>query len=301
MDQLGAMRAFCRVVETGGFRRAADALGMPKATVSKMIGDLEGHLRVRLLNRTTRSVQPTDEGALYYEHASIMLQQLDDLDGAFDREGIRPTGRLSVDASAWVMSAVLIPALPRFHAAYPDVRLILSVSDRPVQLVKEGVDCAIRGGELPDQSMVARLLGRTDWMTVASPDYLERHGVPGRPADLSIGHVLVHQHLPKAGRPNPFRFERAGSLVEVVAGSFLSVNESNAHLAAGEAGLGVLQGFEWKFREAVAEGRLVPILAEWGRPAYPFHVLYPSKRFMSARLRVFIDWLTDVFAEFERP
>jgi DNA-binding transcriptional LysR family regulator len=301
MDQLSAMRAFCRVVETGAFTRAADVLDMPKATVSKLISDLETHLRVRLLNRTTRSVQATSEGAAYYERASVWLRELDDLDSVFAGANARPRGRLAVDASAWVASAVLIPALPHFRDEYPEIQLELSVSDRTIHLVRDNVDCVIRGGELADQTMVGRSLGRSKWLTAASPTYLDRYGIPQHPEELSRGHALVTYHLASNGRPTPFRFGRDGRELSVSGNSYLSVNESNAHLAAGIAGLGIIQSFEWKLRPAIALGELVPILSDWARPDYPFHVLYPSSRFMNMRLRVFIDWLVKTFAELDQP
>ncbi|WP_213979423.1 LysR family transcriptional regulator [Sphingomonas sp. dw_22] len=301
MDQLLAMKAFCRVVETGGFTSAADALDMPKATVSKIVGELEGHLRVRLLNRTTRSVQVTKEGAIYYERASAWLQQLPDIDSVFDGERVKPRGRLAVHTSSWVASEVLIPALPQFQAEYPEIEIEIGVSDRSVHMIREGADCAIRGGELSDQTIISRLLGSSPWLTAAGPDYLERHGIPRHPDELTDGHALIHYRLARTGRPTAFRFERGEDRVTITGRSILSVNESNAHLAAGIAGLGVLQSFEWKLRPAIKEGRLVPILTEWVRPNHPFHVLYPSNRYMNTRLRVFIDWLVKVFAEIYRP
>jgi LysR family transcriptional regulator for bpeEF and oprC len=300
MDQLLAMKAFCRVVETGGFTSAADALDMPKATVSKIVGELEGHLRVRLLNRTTRSVQVTKEGTIYYERASAWLQQLPGIDSVFDGERVKPRGRLTVHTSSWVASEVLIPALPGFRKTYPEIQIELGVSDRSVHLIREGVDCAIRGGELVDQTIISRLLGSSRWLTVASPAYLERHGVPAHPDDLASGHVLIHYQLARTGRATAVRFERGKERVTMAGRSFLSVNESNAHLAAGIAGLGVLQSYEWKLRPAIEDGRLAPILKDWGRPNHPFHVLYPSNRHMSTRLRVFVDWLVKVFAELDR-
>ncbi len=301
MDQLLAMKAFCRVVETGGFTSAADALDMPKATVSKVVGDLEDHLRIRLLNRTTRSVQVTKEGAIYYERASAWLQQLPDIDSVFDGEHVKPRGRLAVHASSWVASEVLIPALPQFQEEYPEIEIELGVTDRSVHLIREGVDCAIRGGELSDQSLISRLLGSSRWLTAASPKYLDTHGIPTHPDNLTDGHVLIHYRLARTGRPTAFRFERGENRVTITGRSFLSVNESNAHLAAGVAGLGVLQSFEWKLRPAIQEGLLVPVLTEWVRPNHPFHLLYPSNRYMSTRLRVFIDWLVKVFAAFDTP
>jgi LysR family transcriptional regulator for bpeEF and oprC len=297
VDQLTAIKVFCRVVETGGFTRAADALDMPKATVSKLVSDLEAHLRIKLLKRTTRSVQVTLDGAGYYERVSRWLRELDDIDSSFDSDRVKPRGRIAIDASAWVASTILIPALPRFHAEFPDIQIELGVSDRTIHLIRENVDCAVRGGPLHDQTMVGRLIGESRWMTAASPEYLERFGAPGHPDDLASGHLLIHQQVAATGRPVPFRFEKNGEELSVEGSWIVSVNESNAHLAAGLAGLGIVQSFEWKFRSSIASGQLVALLEDWTPPPYPFHVLYPPNRFMNTRLRVFIDWLVQVFAD----
>jgi LysR family transcriptional regulator, regulator for bpeEF and oprC len=167
-------------------------------------------------------------------------------------------------------------------------------------LIRENTDCVIRGGSLHDQSMVGRLLGESRSTTAASPDYLERFGMPLHPRDLATGHQLIQYQLAANGRPIPFRFEKDREELQVDGASLLSVNESNAHLAAGLAGLGVLQSFEWKLRPFLASGRLVALLEDWRPPSYPFHILYPPNRFMSARLRVFIDWLVKMFAEFQQ-
>jgi len=299
VDQLTAIKVFCRIVETGGFTRAADALDMPKATVSKLVGDLEAHVRIKLLKRTTRSVQVTADGAAYYERVSRWLRELDDIDSAFDSRRVKPRGRITVDVSAWVASTILIPALPCFYAEYPDIHIELGVSDRTVHLIRENVDCVIRGGPLRDQTMVGRLLGESRWMTASSPKYLKRFGMPTHPNDLADRHLLIHHQLAASGRPVPFSFTRNGEELQVNGASVLSVNESNAHLAAGLAGLGILRSFEWKLRPLIASGQLIAFLEDWSPPPYPFHVLYPPNRFMNTRLRVFIDWLVKVFADVE--
>ncbi len=299
MDQLAAIKVFCRVVEAGGFTKAADSLDMPKATVSKLVGGLEDHLRVKLLKRTTRQVQVTPDGVAYYERVSRLLRELDDIDSAFDSERVKPRGRIAVDASAWVANAVLIPALPRFYAEFPDIQIELGVSDRTVHLIRENTDCVIRGGLLDDQTMVGRLLGESRWVTAASPAYLARFGTPGSPQDLAKGHLLIPHQLASSGRATPFRFLKNGEELQVNGGSQLSVNESNAHLAAGLASLGVLQSFEWKLRPYLASGQLVEMLQDWSSASYPFHILYPPNRFMNTRLRVFIDWAIRIFAELQ--
>ena len=269
----------------------------PSLLRSKLIGDLEVRLRTKLLKRTTRSVQVTPDGAAYYERVVRWIRELDDIDSSFDSDRVEPRGRIAIDTSAWVASTILIPALPRFHAGFPGIQIELGVSDKTVDLIRENVDCVVRGGLLHDQAMVGRQLGESRWMTAASPEYLARFGTPGHPSKLRDGHLLVHQQIASSGRPVPFRFQHEGREFPIDGPSIVSVNESNAHLAAGLAGLGMLQSFEWKLRPSIGSGRLVEVLGDWAPPAYPFHVLYPPNRFMNTRLRVFIDWLVQVFAE----
>lgn len=299
MDQLAAIKAFCRVVEAGGFTKAADSLNMPKTTVSKLVGELEHHLRIKLLKRTTRSVQVTADGTAYYERASRWLRELENIDGLFNDQRTKPRGRIAVDASAWVANTVLIPALPRFYAEFPDIEIELGVSDRTVHLIRENTDCVIRGGPLHDQTMVGRLLGESQWITAASPEYLLRYGKPLQPSDLSKGHLLINYQLASSGRAVPFHYSENGREFNIDGASRISVNESNAHLAAGLAGLGIIHSFEWKLRPFLASGQLIAFLEDSRPPPYPFHILYPPNRFMSTRLRVFIDWLIKIFAEFQ--
>jgi DNA-binding transcriptional LysR family regulator len=300
-DQLAAIKVFCRVVESGGITRAADALDIPKATASKLVAELESHLRIKLLNRTTRSVQATADGAAYYERISKWLRELNDIESSFDTNKVKPHGRISVDASAWVAATILVPALPSFYEEYPDIRIDLGVSDRTVDLIMENADCVIRGGNLSNQSIVGRSLGQTPWIAAAaSPDYIRRHGVPDSPEDLAKNHKLIWYHLAASGRGVPFRFKEGEREFEIEGASALSVNESNAHLTAALAGIGVVQSFEWKLRPYLRSGELVSFLDDWSPGIYAFHVLYPANRFMNTRLRVFIDWLVKVFAEFDR-
>jgi LysR family transcriptional regulator for bpeEF and oprC len=281
--------------------RAADALDIPKATASKLVAELESHLRIKLLNRTTRSVQATADGAVYYERVSKWLRELDDIESAFDSNRVKPHGRIVVDASAWVAATVLVPALPSFYEEYPGILIDLGVSDRTVDLIIENADCVIRGGNLTNQSTVGRSLGQSRWITAAaSPDYLRRHGVPDSPEDLAKGHNLISYQLAASGRGVPFRFKEGEREFEIEGASALSVNESNAHLAAALAGIGVVQTFEWKLRPYLQSGELVSFLDDWSPGSYAFHVLYPPNRFMNTWLRVFIDWLFKVFGEFDR-
>ncbi|MEN4918457.1 LysR family transcriptional regulator [Achromobacter spanius] len=293
MDQLTAIRGFARVVEAGSFTRAADSLDMPNATLSKVVQDLEAHLGVRLLQRTTRRVTVTPEGRDYYEKALRIVRDLEDIDSSFSAAPGRPKGHLRIDVGGSTARDVLIPAMPDFLARYPDIRIDLGVSDRAVDLISDNVDCVIRGGPLNDSSLVARHIGTADLITCAAPAYLKQFGTPAYPDELKNGHKLVSYLSPQNGRAFPFRFERDGEKFEIKVEHRVGVNESNAHLAAALAGLGIVQTFTYAAGAALKSGALVEILKPWRPQPYPFHVVYPHNRHVTQRLRVFIDWLME--------
>ncbi|WP_322049232.1 LysR family transcriptional regulator [Paraburkholderia sp. J67] len=295
MDQLLAMRAFTRVVEAGSFTRAADSLEMPNATMSKLVQELEAHLGVRLLQRTTRKVTVTPEGQDYYAKATRILNDLEDIDSSFNVARSRPRGNLRIDVGGLTARDVLIPLLPDFMARYPDIRIDLGVADRSVDLISDNVDCVIRGGALDNSSLIARHIGDAGMITCATPAYLKQYGVPAYPDELKNGHRLVSYLLSQSGRAMPFRFEQDGASIEIKVEHRIGVNESNGHFAAGMAGLGIVQTFMHTAGPALRDGALVEILAKWRPPAYPFHVVYPQNRYVTHRLRVFIDWLMECF------
>lgn len=297
MDQLNAIRVFVQVVELAGFTKAAKSLGMPKTTVSKLVSDLEAHLKVKLLKRSTRSVQVTPEGAAYYERTTRWLNELREIDGSFDSTTAELHGLVHVDASAWVASCVIIPRLPAFYAKYPSIEIQISVGDRAAHLIRERADCAIRSGVVNDLSMVARPLGASPWVTAATPTYLQTHGIPVHPNDLSTGHVVINYQATSSGKSTPLIFHQDGESLQIEVPTLLTVNESNAHLAAGLTGIGVLYSFEWKLRPYLEDGTLIRILDDWQPAAYPFHLVYPPNRHMNARTRVFIHWIQQQFED----
>lgn len=297
MDQLTAIRAFARVVEAGNFTKAADSLDMPNATLSKLVQDLEAYLGVRLLQRTTRRVTVTPEGRGYYEKTARVLRDLEDIDTSLNTARSKPRGLLRVDVGGSTARDVLIPMLPDFMTRYPDICLDLGVSDRPVDLISDNIDCVIRGGPLDNSSLIARKIGVATLITCATPAYLKSFGTPAYPDELKNGHRLVSYVSSQNGRAFPFRFERDGEKTEIKVAHRVGVNESNAHLAAGLAVLGIIQTFSYSANSALREGTLVEILKEWRPAVYPFHVVYPQNRHVPQRLRVFIDWLLEGFAQ----
>jgi DNA-binding transcriptional LysR family regulator len=297
MDKLSAMQAFVRVVEAGTFTKAADLLDAPKPTVTRLVQSLEKQLDTKLLHRTTRRVTVTPDGAAYYDRAVRLLGELDDLESSMSRAKAAPRGRLRVDLPASAAMSLIIPALPDFHARYPDIQLDLGVSDKPVDLVSENVDCAVRGGTLTDPSLVARRIGEVQVVTCATPDYLKRHGVPKHPADLEKGHTMVRFASPKTGRFFPVVLTRGSDEVAVNPQHAMSANDANACLALALAGLGVTRVMGFLARPHIASGLLVPVLPEWTSVPAPVYVVYPPNRHLSLKVRVFVDWVAELFAK----
>ncbi|MCU1753227.1 LysR family transcriptional regulator [Pseudomonas sp. 6D_7.1_Bac1] len=296
MNQLLAIRVFARVVEAGSFTKAADSLEMPKTSVSKLIQELESFLRVRLLQRTTRSVTVTADGAKYYEQTARLIRDLEEIDAGFQSAQFNPRGKIRVDMGSSVATSLIIPALPDFFARFPDIEIDMGVSDRHVDLISDNVDCVIRGGAIMEQSLAARFLGHASWTTCASPAYLQRFGTPAHPWELEKDHRVICYHSARTNRVIPAAFQRGAKKFEVIGSGVLSVNESNAHIAAGLAGLGVIHTFNYAVQPYIESGGLVPILKDWRPAPYPFHVAYPPNRNISNRLRVFIDWLVEHFS-----
>ncbi|KFC75528.1 Branched-chain amino acid aminotransferase [Bosea sp. LC85] len=297
MDQLSAMRAFVRVVEAGTFTRAADLLDMPKPTVTKQIQQLESHLHAKLLNRTTRRVTVTMDGAAYYERALRVLNEIDELDGSMASSQARPSGRLRVDVSAPLAMRVIIPNLPGFHARYPDIQIDLGLSDRPADLLAENLDCAVRAGEIADQSLIARRIGEMYLVTCASPSYVQRHGEPQHPTDLEGDHFIVGYRYAGTSRTAPFTYADGKESHEIRGRFVVSLNEGTGYVAAALAGLGIVQAPTFMVQEDIAAGRLVPLLTNWCSTPKPLHIVYPPNRHLSNKVRVFVDWLAELFAK----
>lgn len=295
-DQLAAMRAFARVVEAGTFTRASGSLEMPKATLTKLIQTLEAHLRTRLLNRTTRRVTVTPDGAAYYERVVQLLADLEELDGSMALSQTSPKGRLRIDVSGALANLLIIPALVDFHSRYPDIQIDIGVTDRPVNLIAENVDCVIRGGEISDQSLIARRIGEISFITCASPAYLDRYGEPQHPADLDGNHYVVGYFSAESGRRWPFTFVSGDDSVEVPGRYIAAFNDGSSYVEAAVAGLGVIQAPIFMVRKHLDDGSLRRILADWTTEPMPLHVVYPPNRHLSAKLRIFVDWIAEIFA-----
>ncbi|MFM0606733.1 LysR family transcriptional regulator [Paraburkholderia sediminicola] len=297
MDHLQAIRIFVRVVETGGFGRAAASLKMPNATVSKWIRSLEAHLGVKLLERTTRSVSVTTDGAAYYERTRHLLSELDDIEATLGRAQASPRGALRVDTGGSTASGILIPALPAFRERYPDIQVQLSVTDRTADLIAENIDCAIRS-TADDPGLVTHPIGTLAWTTCASPAYLAKYGTPRHPREITDKNMpVVGYFSANTGLIQPLEFCRGDEkfTLERLRNDVL-VSESNAHLATALAGLGIVHTLDFMVHPSIKQKKLVPILAEWRSGPLQVYVAYPPSRRYSTKVRVFIDWVTALFA-----
>jgi len=292
MDRISAMRLFVRIVERGSFAQAARDLRLPRPSVTHAIQHLEADFGIRLLDRTTRSVRPTLDGALYYERCTQILADLDEVESVFRNQ--EPRGPLRVDMQGTLARFFVLPALPRFIARYPDISLNLSEADRMVDLITEGVDCVLRAGEQSDSSLIGRRIALLEQATLASPAYLERFGMPASPDDLA-GHLMVAYTASTTGQPYPLEFATGGATRDVPLPHQVIVRGAEIYTASGAAGLGLIQVPRYRVEAYIAAGQLVPVLEDFPPPPMEVSVLYPQNRHLSPRVRVFIDWLAELF------
>lgn len=295
MDKFSAMRAFVRVAEAGSFTRAAETLGVPKAQVTRQVQALEQELRTLLLNRTTRRVTVTAEGAAYYERAVSVLDDVDELESTLSNAKVNPRGRLRIDVPSPAANLVLLPALHEFCERYPEIQLDIGVGDRPVDLVAEKVDCAIRVGEVSDPSLVARRIGEVHRVACASPAYLKKYGMPAHPSELEHGEHRLITYFSHGGERPPIAMKRGDERYEFQPRPDIAVNDSSAMLAAALAGLGIARTAGFMATPYVAAGSLQIVLPEWSAGVSPLYLVYPPNRHVPARLRVFIDWTVELF------
>jgi DNA-binding transcriptional LysR family regulator len=297
MDRFDAMQAFARVVETGSFTKAAETLQLSKTSVTQLVQQLEARLRVKLLNRTTRKVNVTADGAVYYEHVLRVLADMDDAETGLSGAASSPRGLLRVDVPTPLARMILVPALPAFHARHPEIQFDLGVSDRMVDLIGEKVDCVVRGGELTDLSLMARRVGDLQARVCAAPSYLERAGTPVHPQDLEgTHHRIVGYKSARTGKVLSYAMQRNSEHIEVQGRYIVAIDDGNAYLAAGLAGLGVLWLPDYMSQAHRASGELVPLFEDWRFDPMPLYVAYPPNRHVSARLRVFIEWMAELMA-----
>lgn len=295
MDRLQAMRLFTRIVELGSFSRAAEQLDLPRASATQIIKQLETRLGVRLLLRTTRQVSTTLDGAAYYQRCVAILAEIDDAEASFTQAARHPQGKLKVDLPGSLARLRVIPALADFYRQYPQITLEIGIGDRYIDLVRDGVDCVLRAGELADSSLVARRLTLLPQVTCASAAYLAEYGMPHTLADLAA-HRVVDYFSASSGKSLPLEFVIDGQTQALRLPAALAVNNADAYVAACEAGLGIVQAPRYHVAAQLATGTLVELLPQQPPPALPLALLYPQQRQLQPRLRVWLDWLSELFA-----
>ena len=283
---LNEMLVFARVVQAGSFTAASTELGMPKSTVSRKVSELEERLKARLLQRTTRKLSLTDVGRIYYEHCARIVGEVEDAERAVSSLQETPRGVLRVTAP--VNAAFLGPIIGDFLKRYPEVRLDLFCTSRSVDLVEERFDVAIRAGELSDSTLVARSLGRSGWFLVATPAYLKRRGRPRSPEDLKKHDCLFFGVGLDGAR---VRLERGAESVQVAPPARMVVTDFDILYASAIAGLGVALLPAFRCLEDLRARRFERVLREWSAPSTPVHVVYPSTRFVSPKVKAFVEHL----------
>ncbi|MBD8165204.1 LysR family transcriptional regulator [Erwinia persicina] len=293
-NMLDSMKVFVQVVELRSFTKAADALQLHRPAVTRAIQQIEEDLGVKLLHRTTRSLSLTAEGDAFYQRARLLLLEVSDIMASFSPT--QPSrGRLRIDAPLALTHGILVPALADFQALYPDIEIVLTASDRRADLVAEGIDCAIRLGELDDSSFISRRLGSVRMATCAAPAYLDRYGTPLTPDDL-IHHKAVNFFSEHSREVMAWNFDVDGETVARRPGSSMLVNNSGVLLSCGLAGLGMLHALRTALEPSIANGRLKEVLTPYATVTKPVSIVYPDRRYLSPKVRVFIDWFAALFA-----
>lgn len=291
MDKIYAMQLFLCVAERESFTRAAESLGIPKGSISRQIQALENMLGTRLLHRTTRRVQLTQDGMVYYERARDLLANLDELDGLFQHDSTSISGRIRVDMPVGLARSIIVPKLPEFMQLYPGVELELSSCDRMVDVIREGFDCVVRVGHLKDSGLIARSIGKLTMVNCASPDYLARFGYPESLDDLA-SHAVVHYAVNLGTRPQGFEVWKDNTPHWIKTGGTLTVNSTETYQAACLAGLGIIQVPRIGVKTLLKQKSLIEILPQHRAEPMPVSLLYPHRRNLSRRVHLFMEWLT---------
>ncbi|MEA3252068.1 MAG: LysR family transcriptional regulator [Pseudomonadota bacterium] len=296
MDRFDAMTLFVRIVESGSFTRAANALDIPRATATLAIQQLERRLGVRLLERTTRQVRPTLEGQTFHERCIQLLAELEDAEATLKPVASNPAGVLRVEMHGIHASQIVLPRIDEFHARYPRLEMVITSGDRLVDLVGEGVDCAIRGGTPGDSTLVTRRLIEFPQVICASPAYLDRMGTPQTPEALRDHHAV--RFVSGSGAPDAeLELVIDGQTRAFAAGGWMTVNDAENYVVSALKGCGLIQVPRFHLERALKDGVLVEVLSAWEKPKLPIHLVYPHRRQLSPRVRVFIEWVTAIYAQ----
>ncbi len=296
MDRLESLHVFCRVVELNSFSRAADQLHLSNASITNHIAALESHFGVRLLNRTTRRLSLTDDGRGCYERAQRLLGEMAELEDALQGARLQPKGILRIDIPTAIGRIYIAPALPRFAALYPELSLRVHVTDRDLDIVDERADVVIRMGELKDSNMVARLIYQSRSLCCAAPSFLQRHGAPATPHDLPplpcLGFIQ-----PNSREIVPWTFNKDDEEFTFTPQASIAINHAESLIHAATTGAGIVQLLSSSLNPPIQTGQLVPILQDWSSAGPPVYVVYPQNRHLSPKVRAFVDFVSELFAQ----
>lgn len=299
MDRLHAMQIFTRVVDAHSFTKAAESLAMPRSSVTRVVKELEAYLGVRLLQRTTRHISLTPDGSLYYDHCRRLLTEVDAVEASFPGRAGRPKGKLRVDMTPSFARLFVLPAVKHFLAQYPDVELTLTLGDRTVDLIQEGVDCVIRAGVPQDSAtLVARRIAGFQWVTCASPDYLDIQGEPQSLEDLEDHHAVGFLSS-RTGCATDWTFVVNGEERAIRVPQRIIVNDTDAYVSSGVEGLGLIRAASYMVAPHLCNGQLRQVLSDFKAPTVPLSILYPQNRYLSPTVRAFTDWITQLIRDQE--
>jgi Transcriptional regulator len=293
LDRIEAMKVYMRVSELSSFVKAADNLGMSKASISNIIQQLESELGARLLHRTTRKVQMTQDGLIFYERCKDLLADMDELDSMFKKDAAHLTGRIRVDMSTGISKNVVIPNLPNFLKRYPGIEIELGSTDRRVDLIREGFDCVIRVGNLTDSGLIAKPLGKYSIVNCVSPSYIKQYGKPKSLNDLSK-HFQIHFVQTLGSKDDGFEYFDGEKYQVIPMQTKITVNNAENYTQACVAGLGIIQAPRAGLKDRLADKSLVEILPEFTAQPMPVTLLYPHRRHVAKRVQVFMDWVSEL-------
>ena len=297
MDRLQAMQVFARVVEAHSFSKAADSLDMPASSVTRAIKELETYLGVRLLQRTTRHISLTPDGSLYYDQCRRLLAEIEAVESSFPGSAGRPRGKLRVDMTSSFARLFVLPALKDFQATYPDVQLTLTLGDRTIDLIQEGIDCVIRAGVPQDSAtLVARRIAGFEWVTCAAPSYIEQYGVPDSLDDLKHHHAVGYLSN-RNNHSTHWNFIVNDEEYAAYIPEHITVNDTDAYVACGLEGLGLIRAASYMVIPPLRSGQLLQVLSDFKAPTVPLSVLYPQNRHLSPTVRAFTDWIAQRISE----
>ena len=293
MDRIDLFRVFARVVDCSSFSKAADMLALPRSSVSAAVQELERRVGTRLLYRTTRKVAPTQDGTAFYEHCVRLLTDVEEVEALFRRSAKRPSGKLRIDVPGRIGRLIVAPALPEFLDRYPEIDIDLGMTDRAVNLIEDQADCVLRVGPLSDSGLIGRSIGELRLINAASPGYLERHGIPKRPADLEK-HWAVNYASPSTGRVEDWEWIADGLTRSLRMRARVTVNSAEAYITCCLAGLGLIQIPAYDVEPHLGNGELVEVMPRHRAKPMPMTLLYPHRQHLSRRLNVFADWLQEL-------